>query len=173
MLLLFHIHRIEVSIIMAAIEKKKIVSIGITMIVIVFIAIQFIPSSLPHKNPIVTGEPQWNSLETRSTFFRACSDCHSNETVFPWYSTIAPVSWLVESDIQSGRKNFNISEWDQRKQNGEEAAEEVRHGSMPTGLYLLMHSDANLNAVEKKKFVEGLTATFGDSEHKRNEIKFE
>ncbi|MDP1678315.1 MAG: heme-binding domain-containing protein [Bacteroidota bacterium] len=158
---------------MAAIEKKKIVSIGTMIILIVFLLIQFIPSSLPHKNPPVTGEPQWNSAETRSTFFKACADCHSNETVFPWYSTIAPVSWLVESDVRSGRKHFNISEWDQQEQKGDEAAEEVRHGSMPTGLYVLMHPQANLNAVEKKKFVEGLTATFGDSEHKRNEIKFE
>ena len=143
------------------------------MLLIVFLAIQFIPSSFSRENPPITGEPQWNSPETRATFFQACADCHSNETKFPWYSTVAPVSWLIESDVQSGRRHFNISEWDRKKKNGDEAAEEVQRGSMPPGLYLLMHSSANLNAIEKKKFVEGLTATFGSSPHQRNEIKFE
>ncbi len=154
-------------------EKKKITLIGIVIVLIVFIAIQFVPQSLSHENPAVTEEPQWNSLETRATFFKACANCHSNETAFPWYSTIAPVSWLIENDVTSGREHFNISEWDRKKQNGDKAAEEVQRGSMPIGLYLLMHSEANLNAAEKKKFVEGLTATFGTSQHKRDKIKFE
>jgi hypothetical protein len=158
---------------MEKLKRKKNILIGMTIILIVFIVIQFIPLSLTHKNQPVTGEPQWNSPETRSTFFKACADCHSNETVFPWYSTIAPVSWLVESDISEGRKHFNISEWNQHNENGEKAAEEVQRGSMPSGLYLLMHSDANLNTADKKRFVEGLTATFGTSRHKQNEIKFE
>ncbi len=153
--------------------NKKIISVGITIILVVFIAIQFIPPSVSHKNPPVTGEPKWNSAETRATFFNSCADCHSNETSFPWYSSVAPISWLVESDVRSGRRHFNVSEWNIRTQNGNEAAEEVQHGSMPTGLYLIMHSKANLNALEKKKFVEGLTATFGTSQHKRNTIKFE
>jgi len=152
---------------------KKNIVIGIAAITIVVIAIQFIPSSLPHINPPVTGEPKWNSPETRATFFKACADCHSNETVFPWYSNVAPISWLVENDIREGRNHFNISEWDKRTANGDEAAEEVQRGSMPSGLYLLMHADANLNAVDKKRFAEGLTATFGTSHHKRKEIKFE
>ncbi len=153
--------------------SKKNISIGITSLAVIVIALQFFPPSLSHSNPPVTGEPKWNSPETRATFFKACADCHSNETVFPWYSTIAPVSWLVESDIREGRKHFNISEWDRRINNGDKAAEEVQRGSMPSGLYLLMHSNANLNAADKKKFVEGLTATFGTSQNKRHEIKFE
>ncbi len=144
-----------------------------TVLFVIFCAIQFIPSSFPRENPPVTGEPRWNSAETRALFFKACADCHSNETRFPWYSTVAPVSWLVEDDVRSGRKHFNISEWDQHQRNGEEAAEEVRRGSMPPGLFLLMHPGANLNAEEKKRFIEGLTATFGESEHRQNEIKFE
>jgi hypothetical protein len=158
---------------MAKTNRKRLLSIGTVMIVVVFFIIQFIPHSLPHENPPVTSEPQWNSAETRATFFNACADCHSNETVFPCYSNVAPISWLIESDVQSGRERFNVSEWDRKKQNGDEASEEVQQGSMPTGLYLLMHSSANLNAAEKKKIVEGLTTTFGTSKHKRNEIKFE
>ncbi len=154
-------------------NRKKFILIGIVIFLIVFITIQFIPSSLSHENPQVTGEPKWNSEETRITFFKACADCHSNETKFPWYSNVAPISWVIESDVLSGRKHFNVSEWDRKAENGNDAAEEVQHGSMPTGLYLIMHSKANLNALEKKKFVEGLTATFGTSQHKRNTIKFE
>ncbi|HAP35465.1 MAG TPA: cytochrome C [Bacteroidetes bacterium] len=153
--------------------SKKNISIGIAALVVAFIALQFVPSSLSHTNPPVTGEPQWNSPETRATFYKVCADCHSNETVFPWYSSIAPVSWLIESDISKGRKHFNISEWDRQNNNGDKASEEVQRGSMPSGLYLLMHSSANLNSADKKRFVEGLTATFGTSQHKRNEIKFE
>lgn len=158
---------------MAKKPRKKIIAALLIAGIILFVSIQFIPSSLSHHNPPVTGEPQWNSAETRATFFKACADCHSNETRFPWYSTVAPVSWLVDDDVQSGRKHFNISEWDQRRWNGDEAAEEVRHGSMPPGLFLLMHPDANLKAAEKKKFIEGLTSTFGESDRKRDEIKFE
>ena len=153
--------------------SKKRTAIILISTGIVFTAIQFIPPMLSHTNPPVTGEPRWNSLETRATFFKACADCHSNETVFPWYSSVAPVSWLVESDIREGRKHFNISEWDKRTMNGAESANEVRRGAMPAGLYLLMHSDANLNTVEKKKFIKGLIETFGDSKNKQHEIKFE
>jgi hypothetical protein len=91
---------------------------------------------------------------------KACGDCHSNETVYPWYSKIAPVSLLIEDDIRDGRRHFNISEWDKSARGGDDAAEEVQKGSMPIGLYLLMHSEANLNAAEKTKFVEGLQRTF-------------
>lgn len=153
--------------------SKKNILIGTALLAVVFIALQFVPSSLSHPNPPVTGEPKWNSPDTRMTFFKACADCHSNETIFPWYSNIAPVSWIIESDIREGRKHFNISEWDRHNENGDKAAEEVQRGSMPSGLYLLMHSSANLNTADKKRFVEGLTATFGTSQNKRHEIKFE
>ena len=59
-----------------------------------FLAIQFVPYGRDHSNPPVIGEPTWNSPETRALAVRACFDCHSNETVWPWYSNIAPVSWL-------------------------------------------------------------------------------
>lgn len=125
------------------------------------IVIQFIPSSFQRTNPPVTGEPPWSSPGTRATFMTACGDCHSNETVYPWYSRIAPVSWLVEKDVREGRRHFNISEWDRTARGGEDAAEEVQKGSMPVGPYLLLHPDANLNAAQKKIFVDGLMKTFG------------
>jgi len=62
---------------------------------------------------------------------RACGDCHFNETKWPWYSHIAPISRLVTYDVKEGREHFNVSMWgDQRKNRGDEAAEELREGEM-------------------------------------------
>lgn len=141
---------------------KKIFTIVSVSSGIALALIQFIPSSFSRMNPPVTGEPAWNAPSTRATFMKACGDCHSNESVFPWYSRIAPASWLVEKDIKDGRDHFNISEWDRSTRGGDDAAEEVQKGSMPIGPYLLMHPEANLNAAEKRIFVEGLKATFNN-----------
>lgn len=138
-----------------------------------FILIQFIPSSFDRTEPPVTAEPPWNSPETRSTFYTACGDCHSNRTVYPWYSRIAPGSWLIEQDIRKGRKHFNVSEWDRSQRGGEDAAGEVRKGSMPIGPYLLMHPEANFTAEQKLRFAEGLTATFGDGNDEQREQEAE
>jgi hypothetical protein len=144
-------------------QYKKIFKILFIVLVVAFIGMQFIPSSFSRVNPPVTGEPAWDSQETRATFLRTCGDCHSNETRYPWYSTIAPASMLIESDIRDGRKHFNVSAWNVSQRGGDDAAGEVRKGSMPVGLYLLMHPEANLNPAEKKKFVEGLEKTFEHS----------
>ena len=67
--------------------------------VIVFAAIQLVPFGHDHTNPPVVAEPAWDSPETRAFAVTACFDCHSNQTVWPWYSNIAPVSWLVQRDV--------------------------------------------------------------------------
>ena len=64
----------------------------------VLLIIQFVPYGRDHTNPPVIAEPAWDSPQTRALFFRACADCHSNETKWPWYSTIAPASWLITRD---------------------------------------------------------------------------
>lgn len=145
-------------------QYKKIGTVVLIVLSVAFVSIQFIPDTLPRENPPVSGEPKWDSPETRATFFKTCADCHSNETKFPWYSTIAPVSWMIDNDVKNGRKHFNISEWDKRQRGGDEAAEQVRRGAMPIGPFLLMHPDANLNVEEKKKFVDGLIKTFNDAQ---------
>jgi len=150
---------------------KKFFTIVLMVLSISFGAIQFIPSSFSRNNPPVTGEPKWDSPQTRSAFFTSCADCHSNESKFPWYSTIAPVSWMIESDIKEGRKHFNISEWDRSERGGDDAAEQVQKGAMPIGPYLFMHPETNLNVKEKKVFVEGLMKTFGGQENNEKEEK--
>jgi hypothetical protein len=72
------------------------------------------------------------------------------------------MSWLVARDVQKGRNKFNISEWDRSDKHGDEAAKEVRKGSMPPSQYLLAHPSARLSAEERRAFIDGLIATFGD-----------
>src|SRR5215831_3235209 len=75
------------------------------------VLIQLIPFGREHTNPPVTQEPAWDSPGTRELAKRACFDCHSNETVWPWYSRVAPVSWLTQRDVNGGRRHVNFSEW--------------------------------------------------------------
>ena len=146
---------------MAAQKKqgsKKILKYSIMIILLILILIQFIP--VDRTNPPVVREPNWDSPKTRAYAVRACFDCHSNETKWPAYSYVAPVSWLVADDVKEGRKDFNMSDWKPGK--GDEAAKEVRKGDMPMWQYTLMHSEANLTNAEKNDFIAGLIATFGE-----------
>lgn len=132
------------------------------IILITAIAIQFIPYGKDHTNPAIVSEPQWDSPRTKELFNRACADCHSNETKYPWYSDIAPISWLVAHDIEEGREHFNISMWGaQSKNEGEDAAKEVREDEMPMWIYTLPHPEAKLSSSEKQELINGLEKTFG------------
>ena len=86
---------------------------------------------------------------------RSCYDCHSNKTRWPWYSNIAPVSWLVARDVADGRKRLNFSEWGaynqkRRASKMEDISDEVDRGDMPLGKYLLIHRDAVLSSADKE-----------------------
>jgi cytochrome c551/c552 len=137
--------------------------IGVLVLVVLglFILIQFIPYGRNHTNPAVAQEPAWDSAQTRALAQRACFDCHSNETVWPWYSNVAPVSWLLQHDVDDGRRRLNFSEWNNRQRGAREAAETVQNGSMPRWFYVPLHPQANLSADEKAALIKGLQATFG------------
>ena len=126
-----------------------------------FVAIQFVPYGRDHTNPPVLTEPQWDSARTRELAVESCYSCHSNETEWPWYSNIAPMSWLVQRDVESGREEFNFSELN-RDDEADEAAETVADGEMPPLRYVLAHPSARLTAAEKRVLIEGLTRMFGD-----------
>jgi mono/diheme cytochrome c family protein len=132
-----------------------------------FVIIQLLPVGAPRTNPPVTGEPQWDTPRTRELFFRSCGDCHSNETVWPWYSRVAPVSWLVAHDVAGARDHLNVSEWTGPQRHADEAAEEVREGAMPLPIYLPLHSEARLSESDKAELVRGLIATFGERERRK------
>ncbi len=130
-------------------------------LVALFALIQFIPYGRSHTNPQVVAEPAWNSATTRDLAVAACFDCHSNETTWPWYTNVAPVSWLAQRDVDSGRGRLNFSEWTGTagREQGE-VAEAVQGGEMPPSYYVLMHPNARLTAAEKDALVQGLQATF-------------
>jgi len=125
------------------------------------VLIQFIPFGHDHTNPPVTGEPQWNSPETRDLIHRACFDCHSNTTVWPWYSHVAPVSWLLQRDVNGGRRHLNFTEWNRPQKHAKDIAEQVKEGEMPPWFYLPMHPAARLAEAEKQALIEGAEKTFG------------
>ncbi|MDZ7741165.1 MAG: heme-binding domain-containing protein [Bacteroidota bacterium] len=133
------------------------------VIAILFILIQFIP--VMRENPPVVGSPDWNSAQTEKLARQACFDCHSNETQWPWYAYVAPVSWLVSSDVKEGREHFNLSV--PPFEEGDEAAEMIKDGKMPLDIYIRMHPEADLLEEEKQELIQGFQATFGktDEEH--------
>lgn len=126
-----------------------------------FLAIQLVPYGRSHTNPPVTGEPMWDSPGTRALATQACFDCHSNETEWPAYASIAPVSWLVQHDVDEGRAVLNFSEWTRPQKEAKEAAQEVREGEMPPTPYTLIHAHARLSAAEQDRLAQGLAATVG------------
>ena len=87
---------------------------------------------------------------------RACYDCHSNETVWPWYSHVAPVSWLLARDVREGRRELNFSTWDaydtkKKTKKLKETAEEVAEGEMPPWFYVMVHRRAALSPADAER----------------------
>jgi hypothetical protein len=126
-----------------------------------FVLIQLVPFGREHTNPPVTGEPAWTSPEVRALAVRACFDCHSNESKWPWYSHVAPVSWLVANHVEEGRHELNFSEFDRSQKHARDAAEELREGEMPMKGYVVMHAEAKLTDAEKQQLTEAFVAMFG------------
>jgi len=135
---------------------------GAAGVLMILALIQLVPYGKDHENPPVTNEPAWDTPRTRSLFFNACRDCHSNETRWPWYASVAPVSWLIYNDVHEGRAEFNVSRWAQGEQEADEAAGMVREGEMPPWFYLPLHSEARLSDADTRDLIRGLIATFGD-----------
>ncbi|MDZ7675887.1 MAG: heme-binding domain-containing protein [Acidimicrobiales bacterium] len=126
----------------------------LTVLGLVFLAIQLVPYGWTHSNPPITDPVRWDSPQVESVVRAACYDCHSNETDWPVYAYVAPMSWLVRSDVESGRDELNFSEWDDFDSEADDAAEEVIVGSMPPREYTLLHPDAQLNNVEKRLLID-------------------
>lgn len=141
----------------------KSVGAVIAAIVVLFVGMQLVPYGRNHTNPPVLQEPQWDSPQTRELVKRACFDCHSNETRWPWYSNLAPVSWLIQRDVDEGRQKLNFSEWNRPQEGAEDVIEVIRSGKMPPLLYTLMQPKARLSPAEKQALVEGLQRTFRQS----------
>ena len=136
---------------------KKIILIVIIAGLVLFGLIQLIP--IDRSNPAVTTEPKWSSPDARALVKQSCFQCHSNETEWPWYSYIAPASWLIKFDVVEGRAKFNFSEWDKRPGELNEMVREINRGSMPPLQYAIFHPESKLSAQQKKALIDALNAS--------------
>ena len=137
---------------------RPMTTIAVTLVGL-FLAIQIVRPA--RTNPPV--DPT-HTIEARvdvppavdAILMRACIDCHSNETRWPWYSNLAPVSWLLASDVNGGRHHMNVSEWNPRASHHgdslfEEICNQVRAGDMPPWYYRPLHPAAHLSADDVSK----------------------
>ena len=132
--------------------------------VAVLVLIQLVPYGRDHTNPPTTREPAWDSPQTRVLFMAACGDCHSNDTTWPAYASVAPISWLTQRDVDGGRAAFNVSNWDRPQDvSAQEITESIGDGSMPPWFYKPLHSASNLSAAEQQRLIAGMTRTLAAS----------
>ncbi len=125
----------------------------IVALVVLLVIAQFIRPT--RTNPPVDPALEINASQSaghaiRSIFARSCNDCHSNLTVWPWYSNVAPASWLLAYDVNRGRNTMNLSQWgaySAEKKRGlmKEICKEVSNREMPAGAYTLLHPAARLS----------------------------
>ena len=111
-------------------------------------------------NPPTTRDIVWADAETEALARRACYDCHSNETHWPWYARAPVVGSIVAGDVHRGRCHMNFSEWDGPNEEAWDAPDEVRDGDMPLGMYTAAHEEAQLTPDERDRLAAGLAATF-------------
>ncbi len=135
---------------------SRIVKYGVVAVLALFVFVQFIP--VDRNNPPVQGAIRAPN-EVITILRKACYDCHSNETRWPWYSRIAPFSWLVAEHVHEGRKHLNFSTWDQYNRKNkdhkmEDLIDVIKEGEMPLASYLLLHPDARLSPQETKRLIQ-------------------
>jgi hypothetical protein len=144
----------------------RIVKIVLICLAVLFVLIQFV--RIDRSNPPVVPE---NSIEAavnvpadiEQIFGRSCNDCHSNKTVYPWYTQVAPVSWWLRNHIDDGRRELNLNEfatYPARKQDRklEEVCDQVKSGEMPLPSYLIVHGGATLSEQDKQTICDWTSA---------------
>lgn len=133
--------------------KKKLLWIVLVLIVI----IQFIRPT-KNNNPEVSANHIYSmyatSNEVKTILDKACNDCHSNVTKYPWYNNIQPVAWFVSHHVNEGKEHLNFSEfgnYNAKRQSKklDEVIDEVKEGEMPLSSYTLIHTNAKLSQEEK------------------------
>jgi hypothetical protein len=148
-------------------RRRKIVFGLIGLAVAGFLVIQVLPMGnfvwwlQRNENPPVLQTIVWDSPETEALFRTACFDCHSNETVWPWYSNVAPVSWLILRDVNQGRAGLNFSEDDLTQIDMHHMSDHI-YGDMPKRSYLITHPEARYTNEQKAAMIEGLRITLAN-----------
>lgn len=139
---------------------KRIVLWVVVGLVALFGLIQLVPYGRNHTNPVAKNPFKWVDAEAEAIAKRSCYDCHSYETKWWWATNIAPFSWLVQHDVDSGRQRLNFSNW------AGNPADEIRHAvndGMPPIQYKLIHWSAGLSAAQKQTLINGYKASVGSN----------
>jgi len=118
----------------------------------------------PRTNPPVIHDLMASSAtppQVAAMLHAACYDCHSSETLWPWYSHIAPMSWLIASDVKEGREHLNLSDWPnddpmRAAKRLENMSDEISSGEMPLPKYTKIHADARLTQIQRKELSDWL-----------------
>jgi mono/diheme cytochrome c family protein len=122
--------------------------------------IQLVPYGRAHKDPSPTRQVRFSSAGTQRLFDGACADCHSDHTSWPLYSNVAPVSWLVQRDVDGGRRRMNLSEWDKPQPELRDVERVILGGGMPPLQYKLVHGKSRLSSAERRQLAAGFRAIF-------------
>jgi len=130
---------------------RRWLKITLIVLAVLFVVIQFIP--IAHTNPPVKADIA-APPDVKAVLRKGCYDCHSNQTVWPWYVHLAPVSWLLWNDVNGGRGKMNFSEWgtyppDTQAKLMRKSWHEVSGGDMPPWYYRMMHPPSRLSDAEK------------------------
>jgi hypothetical protein len=141
------------------------------VLTVVLIGIQFIP--VERSNPPVIEEINAPS-NIKAILKTSCYDCHSNETDYPWYAYVAPVSFFVGKDVNDGRRRLNFSEWDKygkekREKIIDNILEEINQGTMPISIYTLVHPRAKLDPLKIKTLSDWINKRGGMGKTLRQE----
>ena len=137
-------------------KKKLKISLWVLLIFVVFAQLKRIDKTNPEMKPEQTFSTVENPPENVINLLHvACFDCHSNTTVYPWYSNVAPFSWWLSSHINHARTKMNLSEWGRlsKKERGEKLekmAKKIELGYMPISSFKIMHVEARLRDEDKK-----------------------
>ena len=146
---------------------KRFLKLAALAVLMLFAAIQFVrpPRTNPPSDPqAALGAHVAVPVDVAAVFDRSCRDCHSNDTQWPWYSQVAPVSWFVIDHVNHGRSHFNYSEWTkydraERAKLIEGSCEIVQKGAMPLESYLWMHRGARVSTAETAALCQWARAT--------------
>lgn len=158
-------------------KRKRIFKRILLVLLLIFVVMQFFRIDKTNP-PVVEGEDfiavAQPDAEMEKILRSACYDCHSNETNYPWYSNVAPVSWMLKDHIEEGREHLNFSKWGSfplKKQNHKlhECAEEVEEGEMPLNSYTWTHGDASLSSAQKEKLAAWFESLMAEGEEEITE----
>ncbi|MDD3722967.1 MAG: heme-binding domain-containing protein [Lutibacter sp.] len=136
----------------------KVLKIILLIMLLVFVGIQFIPTNRNQSNIVPATDLMmvYNVPKKVEVIFKtSCYDCHSNNTVYPWYNKIQPISWMMQGHIKEGKTELNFSKfgsYSERKQKSKfkSILSQVKDGEMPLSSYELMHKNAKLSENDKK-----------------------